>query len=76
MVQGKVSPHLCFAWGQPPQAVKQSEMVVLVLGLEIPRKSEAVNLYLLLLMPGLGQVSKRYLGWGLTEGSYCLFEKI
>ena len=47
-----------------------------MLGLEIPRKSEAVNLYLLLLMPGLGQVSKRYLGWGLTEGSYCLFERI
>ena len=25
MIQAKVSPHLCFAWGHPALAIKQSE---------------------------------------------------
>ena len=41
-------------------------MLLLVLGLEVPRQSQAVNLGWLLLVPGLG----------LTEVSCCIFEKI
>ena len=37
-----------------------------MLGLEIPRRSQAMNLGWLLLVPGLG----------LTKASYCLFDRI
>ena len=47
-----------------------------MLGLEIPRRSQAVNVDSLLLVLGLGPLSKRYEGWGLTEASSCLFERI
>ena len=40
--------------------------LLLVLGLEIPRQSQVVNLWCLLLLLGLG----------LTEASCCLFERI
>ena len=35
-----------------------------MLGLEIPRQSQAVNLGLLLLVPGLGHLNKGYRGYG------------
>ena len=47
-----------------------------MLGLEIPRGSHTVNLDLLLLVPGVGPLSKRYMGWGFAEANYCLFERI
>ena len=48
-----------------------------MLGLEIPRGSKAVNLgWVLLLVLGLESLRKRYEGWGLTEASCCLFERI
>ena len=47
-----------------------------MLGLEIPRQSQIVNLGWLLLVLDLVPWSKRYGGWGLTEDSYCLFDRI
>ena len=47
-----------------------------MLGLEIPRRSQAVKLGWLLLVPVLGPLSKRYEGWGLTEAGCCLLERI
>ena len=47
-----------------------------MLGLEIPRGKQAVNLGRLLLVLGLGPLSKRYRGWGLTDAGCCLFERI
>ena len=49
---------------------------LLVLGLEIPRKTQVVNLGWLLLVLGLGSLSKRYRGWKLIEAGCCLFERI
>ena len=34
VVQAKVSPHLCFAWGHLASAIKQSEMAASCAGLE------------------------------------------
>ena len=47
-----------------------------MLGLEIPRQSQVVNLGWLLLVPGLELLSKKYGGWGLTEAGYHLFDRI
>ena len=47
-----------------------------MLGLEIPRPRQAVNLGWVVLVPGLGPLSKRYRDWGFTEASCCLFERI
>ena len=47
-----------------------------MLGLEIPRKTQVVNLGWLLLVLGLGSLSKRYRGWKLIEAGCCLFERI
>ena len=44
--------------------------------MEIPRQTEAVNIGWLLLVLGLGPLSKRYRGWELTEAGCCLFERI
>ena len=38
-----------------------------MLGLEIPRQRQAVNLGWLLLVPGLGPLSKKYGDWWLSE---------
>ena len=46
-----------------------------MLGLEVPRQSQAVNLGWLLLVTNLWLLSKRYRGWGFTEVGYCLFER-
>ena len=35
-----------------------------------------MNLGWLLLVSGLGPLSKKYEVWGLTEIGYCLFDKI
>ena len=43
VVQAKINPHLCFAWGCPARVIKQSEMAATVSGLEIPRH-QGVNL--------------------------------
>ena len=51
---GQGQPHLCFPWDHPTWAIKKSEMLLLVLGLGIPRQSQAVNLGWLLLVLGLG----------------------
>ena len=45
-----------------------------MLGLEIPRRSKAVNLGWLLLVLGLGPLSKMYGGWEHTEAG--LFQRI
>ena len=45
-----------------------------MLGLEILRQSQAVNLGWMLLVLGLGPFNRRYRGWGLTEARCCLFE--
>ena len=50
--------------------------LLLVLGLEIPRRSQAMNVGWLLLVPGPWLLSKTYRGWGLTETGCCLFERI
>ena len=47
-----------------------------MLGLELPRRSQAVNLGWVLLVPGLGPLSKSCGLWGLTEAGWCLFERI
>ena len=47
-----------------------------MLGLEIPRASQALNIGWLLLVLGLGPLSKRYRGWAIAEVSCCLFERI
>ena len=47
-----------------------------MLGLKIPRQRQAVNLGWLLLVLGLGPLSKKYRDWELTESSCCLFERI
>ena len=51
-----------------------------MLGLEIPRKSQAVNLGWLQLVLGLGTLQEVWglgsRGWGLTEAGCCLFERI
>ena len=47
-----------------------------MIGLEIPSQSQAVTLGWLLLVLSLGLLSKRYMGWWLTEARYYLFEKI
>ena len=49
-----------------PELYSNLRWLLLVLGLEIPRRSQAVNLGQLLLVPGLG----------LTEASCFLFERI
>ena len=74
-MQAKVLPNLCFAQGHP-ELESNLRWLPLVLGLEIPRCSQAVNLGSLLLVLGLGPLSKRYKGWGLMEASCCLFERI
>ena len=71
---------VCWSWsfpggasqGQSPTVLSRailpelSKKVVLVLGVEIASRTQAVNLGWLLLLPGLG----------LTEASCCLFERI
>ena len=47
-----------------------------MLGLEIPRRSQAVNLGWLLLVLGLWPLSKRYEVWGFTEAGCYLFERM
>ena len=49
-----------------PELQSNLRLLLLVLGLEILRQSQALNLGWLLLMPGLG----------LTEASCCLFDRI
>ena len=66
MVQAKVSSHLCFARGTLPELQSNLRWLLLVLGLEIPRQSQAVNLGWLLLVSGLG----------FTEASCCLLDRI
>ena len=62
--QGQSPP--VFAWGPLSELHSNLRWLLLVLGLEIPRRSQAVNLGQLLLVPGLG----------LTEASCFLFERI
>ena len=47
-----------------------------MLDLEIPRGKQAVNLGRLLLVLGLGPLSKRYRDWEHTEACCCLFYRI
>ena len=47
-----------------------------MLGLEVPRLNQAVNLGWLLLVLGLGPLNKRWEGWWLIEAGCCLFERI
>ena len=58
-----------------PELKQQYEMAATQLLLEIPRLSQAVNLGWLLLVPGVGPLSKKYGCWGLNEAGY-LFERI
>ena len=37
VVQAKVSPYLCFAWGILPELYSNLRWLLLVLGLEIPK---------------------------------------
>ena len=67
VLQAKVSPHLCFAWGTLPGLKSNLRWLLLVLGLDIPRRSRAVNLGWLLLP---------VLGLGLIEASRSLFERV
>ena len=70
-VQAKVSPDLCVAQGHLSKLQNNLRWLLLVLGLEIPRQSQAVNLGLLLLVLDLGPLSK-FMG----AGGYCLFDRI
>ena len=36
-LQANISPYLCCAWDHPAWTIKESEMLLLLLGLEIPR---------------------------------------
>ena len=74
MVQAKVSPHLCFARSILPELESNLRWLLLMLGLKIPRQSQAVNLGWLLLVPDLGPLSKRYRDYGLTGAGCCLFD--
>ena len=47
-----------------------------MLGLEIPRESEAVNVGWLLLVLSLEQISKRYRGWGPAAVCLIGFRKL
>ena len=76
MVQAKVSPHPCFSWVLLHELQSNLRWLLLVLGLEIPRQSQAVNLGWILLVPKLGPVSKKYRGGGVTEAICCLFDRI
>ena len=51
-------------------------MATTCVSLEVPRRNQAVNLGWLLLMPGLGPLSKKYRGYELTGVDCCLFERI
>ena len=59
-----------------PELQSNLRWLLFLLGLEIPRQSQAVNLGQLLLLLGPGPLSKRYGNWGLTEASCCLFERV
>ena len=64
---GQGQPVPMFHPGPPSMSYKAiCRWLLHVLGLEVPRQSQAVNLGWLLLVPGLG----------LTEVSCCIFEKI
>lgn len=57
-----------------PPGISYTEIcrwLLLVLGLEVPRKSQAVNQGWLLVVPGLGHLVK---GMMHTEARCCLFE--
>lgn len=56
--------------------MKQFEVAATYAGLRDFQGSQAVSLYCLLLIPGLGPLRKRFGGSGLTEAGYCLFDKI
>ena len=47
-----------------------------MLGLEIPRQRQSENPGWMWLLLGLGPLSKRYRGWGLSEAGCGLFERI
>ena len=59
-----------------PELYSNLRLLLLVLGLEIPRQSQAVNLGWLPLVPCLGSLSKRYREWDLTDTYCCLVERI
>ena len=60
------APTCVLPWATLPKLQSNLRGLLLVLGLEIPRESQAVNLGWLLLVLGLG----------LTEASSCLFNRI
>ena len=66
MVQVRISPHLCSALGPPSMSYKAiCRLLLLELGLEVPRQSQTVTQSWLLLVLGL---------W-LNAVNCCLFEK-
>ena len=54
VVQAKISPQLCFAWGTLPEPVKQSEMTATCAGLGDSWMKPRCKSKLLLLVPSLG----------------------
>ena len=50
--------------------------LLVVLGWEVPRRSQTVNLGWLLLVLVMGPFIKKYEGCRLTEACSCLFERI
>ena len=55
-------PIRVFPGAALPELLSNLRWLLLVLGLEIPRQSQTVNLGWLLLMPGQEPLSKRYRG--------------
>ena len=76
MVQTKVSHNLCSAWGHPARAIKPSEMAATCAGLGDSQVKPSCESRLVAASDGLGPLSKKYGGWGLTESGYHLFDRI
>ena len=70
MVYAGVSHHLCSTGATHCEQQSNLRWLLLVLGLEVPRQSQTVIHSWLLLVPGLGPLSQKYRGWGLTEAAY------
>ena len=66
VLQANINPYLFFDWAPLPELESNLRWLLLMVGLGIPRQSQAVNPGWPLLVPGLG----------LTEASCCLFERI
>ena len=74
--QAKVSPHLCFAWGHPTRAIKQSETAATCGGLRDSQVKPSCESRLSAACARPGVTEQEGQGLGLIEASCCLFERI